>query len=334
MFRCRVILAIALLSGACVQVHATNGAPIPDSLRQQAASGDAKAQVALGHALQGDGIAADKAAAVDWYRKAAMQGSAEGAWMLSAAYMGGEGVERDVSSVVDWMRKSVLIDGDAEHMAILAITLFTTGNGQEAMQWAQKSADKGSTKGMSLLAMASLAGQMGVPKNPAAAEHWLLLAAEKGDLDAEAALGQLYMTDMLGHTDTAAGIRWLQTAADHGSAKAAGTLGYFYLTGKNGVPVDATRGVALARKALAANDMTGHFAIGVAYTTGVGVPADPARAWYELAVAERMDDQHQLKSVADYMSKAATQLSPERLKELRAKVDSDVAAAKAPGGTS
>lgn len=334
MLRTRMILAMALLTGWGMQAHAGSSAPVSDALRQQAASGDAKAQVALGRALQDDGVPADKSVAVDWYRKAATQGSADGAWMLGSAYMGGVGVERDMSSAVDWIRKSVVLDGDADHMSVLAVSLFTTGKMQEASEWAQKAADKGSTKGMTLVAMADMTGQMGLPKDQAAGEHWLLLAAQKGDLDAQVALGQLYITGMLGHADTAAGIRWLQTAADQGSARAAGTLGYFYITGKQNVPLDAPRGVELARKALASNDMMGHFAMGVAYATGAGVAADPARGWYELATAERMDNQHELKSAADYMSRAATQLSPERLKELRAKVDADAAAAaKAAGAT-
>ncbi|WP_243050071.1 tetratricopeptide repeat protein [Dyella sp. RRB7] len=333
MLRSHVMLAMVLLAGMGMQALAGSGNPIPDALRQQAAAGDAKAQVALGHALQADGVAADKPAAVDWYRKAAEQGSAEAAWMLSSAYMGGMGVPRDMSAAVEWMRKSVSIDGDPDHMSILAITLFTTGNLPEASQWAQKSADKGSTKGMTLLAMANITGEMGLPKDQAAGEHWLLLAAQKGDPEAQVALGQIYITGMLGRTDTAAGIRWLQSAADQGSARAAGTLGYFYITGKQNVPQDVQRGVELARKALAGNDMMGHFAMGVAYATGAGVAADPARGWYELATAQRMDNQHELKSAVDYMSRAATQLSPERLKELRAKVDADAAAAKATGST-
>ncbi len=332
MLRSRAILAIALLMGWGMQAHADSNASIPDTLRQQAASGDAKAQVALGRALQDDGAIADKSVAVDWYRKAANQGSAEGAWMLGSAYLRGVGVGRDIPSAVEWMRKSVIIDGDPDHMSVLAVTLFTTGNLQEASQWAQKSADKGSTKGMTLLAMANITGEMGLPKDQAVGEHWLLLAAQKGDVDAQVALGQLYITGTLGHPDTAAGIRWLQSAADHGSARAAGTLGYFYITGKQNVPADATHGVELARKALASNDMMGHFAMGVAYVTGAGVAADPARGWYELATAERMDNQHELKSAADYMSRAAAQLSPERVKELRAKVDAEAAAAAKTAG--
>jgi hypothetical protein len=48
-----------------------------------------------------------------------------------------------------------------------------------------------------------------------------------------------------------------------------------------------------------------------------------AKGWYELAIAERMDNKHQLLHVAAYMSTAATQLSTAQLSELKAKVDRD-----------
>lgn len=327
MLRSHAILAAVLLSGLAIQVHAANSAGIPDTLRQQAAAGDAKAQVALGHALQDDGVEGDKSASADWYRKAAAQGNAEGAWLLGSMYMAGVGIDRDTAMAIDWMRKSVMLDHDPDHMASLAFAMLVGGDKQGAMQWARQAADKGSVKGMELLAMSYGFGQMGLSKDPAAAEHWLLVAVQKGDPGAEAMLGNFYLSGLLGQANVESGIHWLQAAADGGDANAAGMLGSLYITGKQGVPVDGQRGVQLARKALAANDVLGHYAIGVAYETGTGIEKNPEQAWYHLAVAERMDNQHQLKSVADYMSKAATQLSPEQLNELRSKVDHDVAAA-------
>ena len=84
----------------------------------------------------------------------------------------------------------------------------------EALQWAQKAADKGSSKGMEVLAMARLSGEMGLPKDVALAEKLLNSAAQKGDVDASLSLGQFYITGLFGRQDVAAGVRWLQTAAD------------------------------------------------------------------------------------------------------------------------
>jgi len=237
------------------------------------------------------------------------------------------------TAAIDWMRKSVAIDQNPDHMAVLAVALLSTGGMPEALQWAQKAADKGSSKGMEVLAMARLSGEMGVPKDIALAEKLLNAAAQKGDVDAELSLGQFYITGLFGRQDVAAGVRWLQTAADAGSAKAAGTLAYFLITGKQGVPVDAPRGVALARKAMAANEMLGHYAMGVAYVSGAGVAENPAEGWYQISLAQRMDNQQQLKSAADYLAKASAKLTPTQLAQLKARVDADAGAATAASGS-
>jgi uncharacterized protein len=317
-------LAVLLGLSLSATLVFADSAGVTDILRRQAQAGDASAQVTLGRALQSDGVEADKAAGTDWFRKAADQGNADGAWMLGGAYMGGVGTARDASSAIDWMRKSVQIDPVPDRMANLAFTMMVSGffsgdQRQEAEIWARKAADKGSTQGMELLAMMSL-GSQGT-KDPATAEHWLLLASQKGDTNAQAMLGAFYLTGNLGHKDVSAGTGWLQKAADGGNAHAAGQLAAMYITGDYGVPVDGARGVALARKSLAANDMAGHYAMGVAYVTGKGVDRDAAKGWYELAIAERMDNSHQLRHVADYMSTAATQLSTAQLSELKERVD-------------
>lgn len=326
---CRAALLWVLVSYACLgQAWATGQ---DADLQRRAAAGDAKAQVALGRQLQDDGKPEGKAAGTEWYRKAAQAGDADGAWLLGGSYMAGVGVARDVPSAIDWMRKSVSIDKNPDHMAVLAVALLATGSKSEALTWAQQAADKGAPKGMELVAMARLSGEMGLPKDVAAGEHWLLMAAQKGDQDAQLSLGQFYVSGVFGRQDTAEGLRWLQAAADGGSARAAGTLAYFLITGKDGVTVDAARGVALARKAMASNDMLGHYALGVAYVTGAGVAENPSEGWYEISLAARMDSQQQLKTANDYLAKAEAKLTPAQLAQLRTRVDA-AAAKVAPAG--
>ncbi|MEW9572223.1 hypothetical protein ABQJ54_10700 [Rhodanobacter sp. Si-c] len=327
MHRHCTILAWSVLMGVAITAHATAGKPVPDELRQRAANGDVAAQVALGHALLDDGKPEDRAAANDWFRKAAEQGSADGAWMFGSGYMASNPLTRktNFATAIEWMKKSVQIDHNADHMAALAFACMIAGNAQEGMAWAQKAAGGGSPKGMQMLAMAYAFGQMGAQKDPAAARHWLLLAARKGDPESEAMLGQFYLTNLLGHVDTKAGIDWMQKAAAAGNAKAAGTLATLYLTGKMNVPKDPARAMPLARQALAANDKLGHYAMGIAYANGSGVAKDPRQAWYQLAIASRMDANHQLEGAADYMSQVATQLSPGQLQTLEAKVDAEMA---------
>ncbi|AIF49322.1 tetratricopeptide repeat protein [Dyella japonica] len=335
MTRATLLVAMAAVAAFSMPTMAISGDAAREALQKRAAAGDTQAQVALGRALQDDGVPADKAAGTEWYRKAAMAGSAEGAWMLGSATMAGVGTARDVPAAIAWMRKSVGIDQNADHMAVLAVALLATGGAQkEALQWAQKAADKGSPKGMEVLAMARLSGEMGLPKDAALAEKLLTAAAQKGDGDAQLSLGQFYITGVFGRRDAVAGVRWLQAAADAGSAKAAGTLGYFLITGREGVPVDAARGVALARKAMAGNEMLGHYAMGVAYVTGAGIAENPAEGWYQISLAQRMDSQQQLKTAGDYLAKAAAKLSSAQLTELKVRVDADAPkVATAPAGS-
>lgn len=322
---------LVVMAAACAAFPAFAGGDASrEALQKQAQAGDVQAQLALGRALQDDGIEADKAAGTEWFRKAAQAGNAEGAWMYGTSVMAGMGVARDRAAAIDWMRKSVNLDQNPDHMAVLAVALLSSGGSQsEALQWAQKAADKGSSKGMEVLAMARLSGQLGLPKDAALAEKLMLTAAQKGDVDAQLSLGQFYLTGAFGHQDATAGQRWLQSAADAGSARAQGTLAYFLITGKEGVPVDAARGIALAKKAIAGHEMLGHYALGVAYVTGTGVAENPSEGWYQISLAQRMDNQQQLKTAADYLTKAAAKLTPGQLAQLKARVDAE--AGSSPG---
>ena len=132
MIRAALLVMMAAASAAfSMHALAASGDAGRDALKKRAEAGDAQAQVALGRALQDDGVPADKTTGTEWYRKAAMAGNAEGAWMLGSAIMAGVGTPRDVPAAIEWMRKSVGIDQDANHMAVLAVALLSTGGSHE-----------------------------------------------------------------------------------------------------------------------------------------------------------------------------------------------------------
>jgi hypothetical protein len=56
------------------------------------------------------------------------------------------------------------------------------------------------------------------------------------------------------------------------------------------------------------------------------VAENPAEGWYQISLAQRMDNQQQLKSAGDYLAKAAAKLSPTQMTQLKARVDADAAA--------
>jgi Sel1 repeat len=125
------------------------------TLKEQAATGDAKAQFSLGLTyLLGRGVPQDEAQAVRWFRKAAEQGNALAQDWLGAAYANGQSVTQDYPQAAAWFRKA---------------------------------ADQGDAAAQNNLGRAYYDGQ-GVPQDYAEAYFWFDLAAA-GKLDAVNAEG-------------------------------------------------------------------------------------------------------------------------------------------------
>lgn len=109
----------------------------PADLAVRAANGDAAAQVALGEQFA---AAHDFKQAIDWYSRAAANGSLPAIQHLAALYRdgGGKWMQRDVAQAVVWYRKAAEL-GDAASAASLG-TLYSFGMGiarddREAYFW-------------------------------------------------------------------------------------------------------------------------------------------------------------------------------------------------------
>jgi len=97
--------------------------------------------------------------------------------------------------------------------------------------------------------------------------------AERGDADAERAMGQLLMQNCTGLQDKPAGVEWLTKAAAAGNMSARNQLGSAYLTG-HGVALDDNKAFALFSQTAAAGNAVGEMELGYLYTAGRGVPQD------------------------------------------------------------
>ena len=76
--------------------------------RKAAMQGDSRAQTNLGNMYEyGTGVGKDEAEAVKWYRKAAEQGYSRAQNNLGVMYDNGTGVEKDEAEAVKWFRKAV-----------------------------------------------------------------------------------------------------------------------------------------------------------------------------------------------------------------------------------
>jgi hypothetical protein len=106
----------------------------------------------------------DYAQAVAWYRKAAMQGDADGQANLSSMYSLGRGVSRDSLAAALWIRQD-LFDG------------FQSADHRKALEWISKAAEQGNAKGEAALASMHLKG-WGVAPNSVVAATWMRKAAD------------------------------------------------------------------------------------------------------------------------------------------------------------
>jgi len=130
-------------------------------------------------------------------------------------------------------------------------------------------------------------------------------AAESGNPDAAAALGQFYEWGWGVEEDYGEALRWYQTAADHGLVRAQTHLGQMLEKGL-GVPQNYTEAHRMYRRAAEQGDMKAQQLLGLQYSNGKGVPQNYvlAHMWFNLAAAQGDEwARHLLQTIADDMSR-------------------------------
>jgi TPR repeat protein len=195
---------------AATQIHGAKQPPSElERLQEQAAKGDSKAQVALGKRyLNGDGVATNWVAAVNWFRKAAEQGDPQGEVALGKRYYWGEGVATNWVEAAQWWERAAE-KGDAEAIRVLSIAYYNgdgvTQDRDRSLKLLIKSAEQGNAEAQYLLAgtydynrgsphlFYSLPIQLDKPQ----ATNWYAralrsytLQAEGGDAQAQLRVGQ------------------------------------------------------------------------------------------------------------------------------------------------
>ena len=131
----------------------------------------------------GNGVARSASEAINWYRKAALQGSMDGQYSLGYAYGFGKGVTQDFQEAAKWFRKAAE-QGYAPAQYYLG-GVYGTGRGfpqndYEAAKWLQKAAEQGYAAAQFALANAYVTGR-GVAQNDVQAYAWANLAASDGN---------------------------------------------------------------------------------------------------------------------------------------------------------
>ena len=116
---------ICVVGGVMLAAVACGAASDIDALRAQAEQGDTAAQARLGDCYyKGNGVVADKAEAVKWYRKAAEQNDGVAQLILGNCYRYGHGVAKDHAEALKWYRKAAE-HGEASAEAKEAIQQMT-----------------------------------------------------------------------------------------------------------------------------------------------------------------------------------------------------------------
>ena len=125
-----------------------------------------------------------------------------------------------------------------------------------------------------------------VPKDEAAAALWLAKAAALGDAGCQFKLGQRYLNGEGVKKDTKVGIDWLTKAAEQGNGDAQMTLGWLYFAGK-GVMKNSEEAARWFMMSAQAGNAGAECQIGRMHMTGAGVTKDDVEAykWARLAAA-------------------------------------------------
>lgn len=160
---------------------------VPGLLRL-ADTGDPEAQVALGYAhSNGRGVAPDRGAGLEWYRRAAERGHPVASFTLGDYYERGTGVAEDWQEAVRWYTRSAEADFAPAQTALGRMQFYGRGipaDSAEGVRWYRRAAETGDREAQFRLGIAYETGH-GVAADEQEAMRWFAAAAERGHEDAE-----------------------------------------------------------------------------------------------------------------------------------------------------
>jgi uncharacterized protein len=288
----QTLLALAYYSGSLLK---KDDAEATRLLRQAADHGYLAAEESLGMFAE-TGIGRDRPApaeALDWYKKAAQQGSMDAATDIALMYANGKGVTRDAVQAVAWFRRAAE-GGDGSAQYNLAL-MYERGEGvpqdfTEATRWLTAAADQNLIP--PLLALAELSLQpptstMTVDVNKAM--RYYERAASLGSAVAEVTLGTIFSRGLPGKVDYAQAIEWYKKAAGHGDPDGEFALGVSYALG-HGVAVDYAEARHWLDAAATQGQIEAQYDLAIICEQGNGAQPDRDRAahYYQMAADQGM----------------------------------------------
>jgi len=167
--------------------------------------------------------------------KLAEQGHAISAAQVASLYFEGRGVTRDVDKALTWWRSAAERGDIGAQYALGSLYLFGNGgvqkNIEDGLRWLEAAGSQGHLQTLMLLG-SLYSGQDGFPPDIRRAIHWYLMAARRGYVPAQRALGRAYLAAVPPEPDKAA--RYLKPAAQLGDREAMRNLARLYEDGDAG----------------------------------------------------------------------------------------------------
>ena len=297
------------------------------SLAMSAAQGDKRALATLqSNAADMDAelglgeyyvLTQDYPQSIAWFQRSADKHFAGGYYGLGEAYDLGRGVTRDYrKAMIQYLKATELPEAEM-HIG----ELYAQGHGvkqdySQAADWYRKA---GSVEADLALGSMYQTGS-GVKQDDAEALQWYRKAADAegaGDAQAQYRLGLLYERSK-SLQDYKQAATWYQRASQQGVAGAQLNLGLLYSSGK-GVPADPAKAVQQFQMAANQGDGQAQYQLATSFAAGAGVRADPFRAYQWLSIA---------KASLDGKDPAAS-LAAEKLKDLERQLSpAEIARAK------
>ncbi len=235
-----------------------------------------------------DGFPKDEAAAMRWYRAAAMDGSGAAAYAIGSAYHhGASGVPRNPSEAYRWFVRGAKIGypqafgmgGEYNAKGLGG----RTKDEVEAVRWFTGGAQRGDGFSTRRLADMTFAGAGGLAKNPVLAQTLYLQAANYGDGEAMIRIGDFYLFANPNGSqgikgDKTESLRWYRKAADLHLTRAYVSLSNSYEHGY-GAPIDLAEAQRWLRTAADTGDDQAEWMLGMDYAKGgLGLARDCTQA--------------------------------------------------------
>lgn len=304
-------------------------------LEQAARDGDASAAFRIGMLLEeGAVVPRDQARAVGYLRAAAIGGIADAFRNVGVAYSTGRGVKRDYAEALAWLILAQKLEPTST-VADELRTYLTKVRRPEIIAAGERRAPllaqelEQTTVAKALPSPAPL-GVGGVSASPGTDEdglpvkliaptgrvfRWpnvtaLQRAADQGNTDALAALGQVLLEGKLLDEDTRRAVTLLERAAQAGSPDAAQHLAELYAKGTK-YPRDETKAFTYTLQAARGGVRTAAHNLGALYANGTGTKANYTEALAWLLVAQHFKiDAGQAKRIRDYLVKTDAKQIP------------------------